>query len=159
MRVIDASSMIWAWENYPAAQMVGFWAWFGSEVSAGRIVIPAVALAEVHHKAPDCGAWLVSKECTVIQVTNQIVQLANSTKMILGIANDSYSAKGVDENDLFIIATAQAMSVPLISDEGKQQLPPLNIKNSKIPAVCAISGVGVECMRFLEYFKASGQIV
>jgi Domain of unknown function (DUF4411) len=159
MQIIDASSMIWAWENYPVGQMVGFWTWFGGEVAAGHIVFPAVALDEVNHKVPDCGTWLVENECTVAPVTNQIVQLANAIKTLLGIANDNYGPKGVDENDLFIIATAQAMRMPLISDEGKQQNPPGNIKNSKIPAVCNHPDVDVECMKFLDYFKASGQVV
>jgi Domain of unknown function (DUF4411) len=159
MRVIDASSMIWVWENYPAGQMVGFWTWFGGEVTAGHIVIPAVALVEVNHKVPDCGAWLIANECTVAQVTNQIVQLANTIKALLAIANDNYGKRGVDENDLFVIATAQAMGIPLISDEGKQQLPPQNIKNRKIPAVCDLPQVDVECVKFVDYFKASGQVV
>jgi len=122
-------------------------------------VIPAVALVEVNHKVPDCGAWLHAHGVTVVQVTNQIVQAAIAAKNLLGIANDDYSAKGVDENDLFIIATAQAMNAPLISDEGRQANQPQNIKNSKMPTVCDMPQVGVQCVKFLDYFKASGQVV
>jgi hypothetical protein len=52
------------------------------------------------------------------------VQLANVAKNLLGIANDGCHAKGVDENDLIIIAIARASEVPLISDEGRQATPP-----------------------------------
>lgn len=161
MRVIDASSMIWAWDNYPIEQavMVGFWDWFGGEVAKGEVVVPAVALTEINHKVPACRDWLVENQVTVVPVTNQIVQLASAAKSLLGVVNDEYGPKGVDENDLLIIATAKAMGATLISDEGRQAIQPSNIKNCRIPTVCDMPQVAVDCERFLEYFKASGQAV
>lgn len=159
MRVIDASSMIWAWDNYPIAQIPNLWVWLGAEVVAGQLIIPSVALAEVNHKSPACGAWLNGHGCTAVEVTNSILQSAMQTKTLLGIANDNYHPKGVDENDLLIVATAWTMGVELLSDENRQQNLPSDRRRYKIPAVCDLPQLGVGCSKFVDYFKASGQVV
>jgi hypothetical protein len=159
MRAIDASSMIWAWDNYPIGQIPNLWAWLQTEVEAGELVIPSVALTEVNHKVPACGAWLHDNGCNVIQVTNVILQSALQTKTLLGIANDNYHAKGVDENDVLIVATAHTMGVELLSDENRQQNLPPDRRRYKIPAVCDLPQINVPCSKFVDFFKGSGQVV
>lgn len=159
MRVIDASSMIWAWDNYPIGQIPNLWAWLQNEVATGRLAISSVALIEVNHKIPACGAWLTGHGCSVIPVSNAILQSAMQTKALLGIANDNYHPKGVDENDVLIIATAQTTGLDLLSDENRQQNLPPDRRRYKIPAVCGLPQVNVPCSKFVEFFKASGQVV
>jgi hypothetical protein len=43
MRVFDASSMIYAWDNYPERQFPGLWDWMAKQVEEENIVLPSVA--------------------------------------------------------------------------------------------------------------------
>ncbi|MDC8760668.1 DUF4411 family protein [Janthinobacterium fluminis] len=63
------------------------------------------------------------------------------------------------ENELFIIAIARAHHATLVSDERTQpDLPKRLLMNYKIPAVCAMKDVRVECINFLEFIKRSGAV-
>ena len=157
MLVFDASSMIYAWDNYPLQQFPGLWKWMADQIEQAELTMPAVARDEVEHKSPDCADWLKGCELEVLEITNAILQDAMHIKSLLGIADDKYHPKGVDENDLLIIATAAAFNVDLVSDESKQKLPDLAAKR-KIPAVCAMDEVGVKCISFIEYIKMSGAV-
>ena len=94
----------------------------------------------------------------VVAETNDILMAALRIKGLLGIQNDDYHVKGVDENDLLIIATAKVARVSLLSDEGRQLKPPDIPKKMKIPAVCALPEVNVICKNFLQYLKGSGAV-
>lgn len=157
MRVFDASSMIYAWDNYPLQQFPGLWEWVADQIEQGELAIPSVALDEVAHKAPECAEWLKACDIEVLDISNAILQDAMRIKNLLGIVGDKYHPKGVDENDLLIIATAAARDADLVSDESKQKLPDLPAKR-KIPAVCAMAEVGVTCINFIEYIKLSGAV-
>ena len=154
MQVFDASSMIYAWDNYPLQQFPGLWKWMATQVEGGHLAMPSVALEEVGHKAPECAEWLRNSKLQKIDVNNAIIQEAMRIKALLGIVGDGYHAKGVDENDLMIIATALVCREELVSDESKQKMPDLPPKK-KIPAVCVMPEVNVTCISFLEYIKRS----
>lgn len=154
MRVFDASSMIYAWDNYPMQQFPGLWKWMAGQIGAGELAIPSVALEEVAHKAPECAEWGKACDIEKIEITNAILQDAYQIKALLGIAGDKYHPKGVDENDLLIIAAAANRIADLVSDESKQKLPDIPAKR-KIPAVCVMDEVGVTCISFIEYIKLS----
>ena len=158
MRAIDASSIIYAWDNYPITHFPKLWGWLGEEVEAEALYIPNAAFAEVGHKVPDCCAWLIDNGCEVVKETNQILQVALTIKQLLAIQNDQYHPDGVDESDVLIIATAKANGHALVSNESRQPNLPQNLKRMKIPAVCGLSGVDVTCNNFIEYFKASGKV-
>lgn len=87
-------------------------------------------------------------------MTNDILLDALRIKTVLGIVDDKYGG-GVGENDLLIIATARAYRTALVSDERQQPDLPKLMPNYKIPAVCAMRDVGVECINFLEFIKRS----
>lgn len=154
MRVFDASSMIYAWDNYPLRQFPGLWEWMATQTAAREIQMARVAFDEVNHKVPDCAQWLKEQEILLIDVNNEIALEAVRVKGLLGIRNDKYHPKGVDENDLLIIATAKILGIELISDESKQKLPDIAAKR-KIPAVCAMNQVEVPCANFLDFIKRS----
>ena len=158
MLIIDASSMIYAWDNYPIEQFPRLWEWEQAQVESHELQIPSVAFDEVSHKIPDCCGWLNEHGCMVVPETNQILVTAMQIKALLGIENDDYHPKGVDENDLLIIATAKTMEVHLVSDERRQMKLPDIPRKMKIPAVCSHQDVNVTCKNFLEYIKSSGAV-
>lgn len=157
MLVLDASSIIHAWDNYPINQFPGLWSWIASQIEDGILVIPVVALDEVGFKIPECKTWLVDCEIQELEMTNASLLDAMRIKKLLNIVGDGYHSKGVDENDLFIIVTARAQGAELISNEGRQQNPVVAAK-SKIPAVCAMNTVSVPCINFIEYIKRSEKV-
>lgn len=157
MPVIDASSIVHAWDNYPIDNFPKLWNWMDEEFSSRKILIPSVALEEVEHVSPECFSWLKTQNVEKVEVSTSIVHHAQKIKAILGIANDEYSS-GVDENDVIIIATAKALSTSLVSNEEKQPTLPKNLKKYKIPAVCRITSVAVDCDNIAAYIKQSKKV-
>lgn len=155
MPVFDASSLIYAWDNYPEPQFPAVWEWIASQFTAGGFVLPSVAHEEVGYKTPECVDWLRAHAVTITAISNSIIQEATRVKSLLGIVDDRYSPKGVDESDLFIIATAKLRGLELVSDEARQNDIPRIPANMKIPAVCALPTVAVPCLNFIELIKES----
>lgn len=158
MRVFDASSVIYAWDNYPIGQFPPLWEWMASQIEAKELVMPSVAFDEVNHKTPDCGEWLKENNLEQLAISNAIVQEAKRIKGLLGIVDDNYHAKGVGENDILIIASARLHGAELVSDEERQTNQPQVSSKRKIPAVCVMPTIAVTCINFIEYIKASGVV-
>jgi hypothetical protein len=158
MHVFDASSIIYAWDNYPIENFPPLWQWIAEQIEAGEFAIPQVALEEVVKKSPDCGKWLKDEEIAILPLTNDVLQQAIEIKHLLGIVEDEYHPKGVGESDIFIIATAKVSGTILISDEGRQFRLPDVMSKYRIPAVCDLDGVDVDCMSFIDLIKGSGAI-
>lgn len=157
MQVFDASSMIYAWDNYPLRQFPGLWEWMAKRIAGRELQMPRVAFDEVEHKVPECRDWLRDHNIELLEISNEVAQDAVRIKGLLGIVNDNYHPKGVDENDLLIIATARAHAAELVSDESRQKLPDVAAKR-KIPAVCDMAEVLVRCVGFLDYIKRSDAV-
>lgn len=157
MQVFDASSMIYAWDNYPALQFPGLWEWMATQAEERQLVMPSVAFEEVVNKTPDCGEWLNDNGLWVIEISNAVMQDAMRIKLLLGIVGDKYRS-GVGENDLLIIATAREQRAELVSDERRQTDLPKERHNYKIPAVCAMSEVSVPCINFIDFIKRSAVV-
>ncbi len=69
MQVLDASSALYAWDNYPLEQFPPLWAWLARQIATGELTIPAVALDEVGHKSPDAAVWLKAQRISVLPMT------------------------------------------------------------------------------------------
>jgi hypothetical protein len=150
--------MIYAWDNYPVRQFPGLWEWIAIQIEQRKLVMPCVAFDEVANKTPDCGQWLKDNNLEQLEISNVIIKDAMYIKGLLGIIGDNYHSKGVGENDIFIIATARAHRVELVSNEGRQHKPPDKLNKSKIPAVCAMAKISVSCINFIEFLKRSDVI-
>lgn len=154
MWAFDASSMIYAWDNYPKSQFPGLWNWLSNEAFLGTIAIPSVAFDEVFHKTPDCGQWMAEQDISILHPTTSILLRATDLKEMLGIIGDKYGS-GVGENDLIIIATTEANGFKLVSNEKVQVDLPKALSKFKIPAVCGKKKPPTECVDFLGYIKQS----
>ena len=156
MQVLDASSIIYAWDNYPLRQFPPLWKWIASQINANTLVISKVAHdEEVRPKVPELAKWLEEKGIERLKVTDEIIQEAVRIKSALGIEDDKYHSSGVGENDILIIATARVHGLELISDEARQVILPKSKAKMKIPAVCDLDEVDVQCLSFLELIKRS----
>jgi hypothetical protein len=154
---LDASSIVYAWDNYPIAQFGSVWQWIAAEIAAKNLCIASVALTEVEHNSPDCAAWLDQNNIQKLQIGAAELAEAMRIKAALGIVNDEYHPNGVGENDILIIAAARIDGVGVVSDEAVQLALPKNLKKYKIPAVCARHDVQVPCQNFVSLLKASGK--
>jgi len=157
MRVLDASSIIYAWDNYPPAIFPPLWAWMGQCMREGGLVIPSVAFDEVQNKTPECAVWMLEQPVTRLPMTESILLDALRIQNLIGVVGDRYHPKGVGENDLFIIATARAHQATLLTEE-RQLSPPQEPTKVKIPSVCAKSQVAVPCENFLDFIKQARQV-
>lgn len=158
MHTLDASSILHAWDNYPLTQFPGLWDWLAAEIQAQRLSIAVVALDEVGHKSPDCATWLKSQNIRRLAMSNDVIQAAMDIKQHVGIQNDQYHPKGVDENDILIIAAAQYHGATLVTNEARQSSSLKEPTRRKIPAVCDLPGVAVAHKNFLDYLRASEQV-
>jgi predicted nucleic acid-binding protein len=154
VQMLDASSALHAWDSYPLAQFPRLWDWLAQYMVAGELTIADVALREVGHKAPECAEWMKHQPVRIIRMTEAMLLDALRIRNALGIVGDAYGS-GVGENDLLIVAAARAHGAELLSDEGRQPSLPALRRNYKIPAVCALSEVGVPCLNFVDYLKRS----
>jgi predicted nucleic acid-binding protein len=158
VHALDASAIIHAWDNYPPAQFPGLWGWLATEISAHRLTISVVALEEVGHKYPECASWLKSQSIRRLPMDNEVIHAAMQIKTLAGIQGEQYNPKGVDENDIFIIASAQYHGVKLVTNEARQFGKQTEPTRRKIPAVCDLPGVQVVHLNFLDYIRQSQQV-
>ena len=158
MHTLDASSILHAWDNYPLTQFPGLWDWLAGEIQDQRLSIPTVALEEVGHKSPDCATWLKNQNIRRLPMGNAVLQAAKQIKDEVGIQNDKYHPKGVDENDILIIAAAQYNGATLVTNEARQSSSLKEPTRRKIPAVCDLPGVAVANKNFLDYIQQSQQV-
>lgn len=156
MQTVDASSVIHAWDTYPINNFPKLWQWVASQLNGGKLDICRVAYDAVIRKTPDCGVWLRSNGFTCSEITNDIAQEALRIKNILGI-RQRFSPRGVDENDLLIVARASTEGIDLVSEERPQRQLPEKMAHWKIPAVCRHVDVGVNCIQFIDIIKGSGR--
>lgn len=158
MQAFDASSIVYAWDNYPPDQFPALWRWLSGEVKAKRLVVCEIALGEVQQKFPDPFNWMKNQEIEVITMTADALQVAASIKSELGIEGEKFYGKGVGESDILIIASAYVEGHELISNEERQPKVPRAGRNMKIPAVCDLESISVPCKSFVELLKQSGKV-
>ena len=154
MQMLDASSIVHAWDNYPEVQFPKMWRWIATEIANANISMVDVALDEVGHVSPECEDWLKNNGIGVIATSDQILKEALRIKNLLGIIGDRYGG-GVDENDLIVISATKISVSRLVSNEAQQPGLPKLMANYKIPAVCSMQSIRVECINFLELLKES----
>ena len=157
--VLDASSAIHAWDTYPNENFPLFWDWFAEIIHKGEIVLPQDARDEINRILSPCGKWLAERNLEVIRLSDAIVHEAMRIKGILCISNDGYHPKGVDENDIDIIATAKILGCTLVSNEAKQPSLPDRMPKYKIPSVCALPEVNVQCINLINLISRSGRVL
>lgn len=154
MYSFDASSMIHIWDNYPNDNhhFDSLWSWFAEQVESKEFTISKVAFNEVHDKTPECANWLKTHNIEIHKLTPNNLHQTQSIKSLLEIDEEEYT-KGVNENDLLIIAVAKEHNQTLVTEESRQNNLPSKKSNYKIPAVCGLPEVNVLCINFIDLIK------
>jgi len=158
MLILDTSSIVYGWDNYPIKHFPKLWEWLSIQISDDLLVIPSIAAQEVNNVSQECWDWLDKQSIKQFPPTNAILREASRIKSVIGIKDDKYGPTGVGENDIIIISTAKIHGGILISDESKQPTLPKNPANIKIPAVCDLPQVKQPCINFLEYITSSNAV-
>lgn len=153
----DASGIIHAWDEYPLHKFPPFWAWIELRVRNGECRISEEAFREVEHKYPECATWLKERDIQRIPLNDEILRQANEIKDLLEIEEEEFGS-GVDENDLFVIATAKIEAETILTTEARQNNLPQKMKNYKIPAVCEMDQVSVPHLNVREWILASEEV-
>jgi hypothetical protein len=149
----DASSLIYFYDNYPMdnPHLRQLWEWFKEKVEEGEFVISKRAYDETVRKvSPEFIEWI--KEIEIINDTIDDLREAQRIKNLLDIDEDEYHVKGVGENDIFIISISKRIDAVLVSNED-QYTRPIIKKKYKIPNVCRLPEVNVECINFTELLR------
>ncbi|WP_256079150.1 DUF4411 family protein [Massilia sp. YIM B04103] len=153
MLVFDTSSIIYAWDNYPPDQFPTLWSWLAQELNANRICLSEIVSTEVLGVSPECSHWLHSLTVSYLPINDAILQEALRLKALLQIG--AHYQGGVGENDLLVIATTKQHNAELITNEAVQRTLPKLRANYKIPAVCDLPTVEVDCCSFLDFMRRS----
>ena len=154
MYCFDTSSILHAWANYPEEQFPSVWRWMEKQIKAGEFLIPEIVRDEAQDE--DVLDWFVGKRLPTVAIPDKILNVAQSIKGGLGIKNDDYSQRGVNNNDVIIIATAKVYGCAIVTEEGVQQQLPPKRKQYKMPAVCRANNIPVG--NFLARLTNSGKV-
>lgn len=158
MQTFDASALFDLWEFYPLGQFPKLWVWIGEQVAKGEFTAPVPAFEPVERKIPEFGSWLKKRGVRRLPKDEAVLVEALRIKKLLGIQEEKYGSKGVDQNDLLIIATARVHGVELITTEGRQNQKPTEMKQYRIPTVCDLPDVGVIHHNLIEVIRASKKV-
>jgi len=157
MFLFDTSSIIYAWDNYPIDNFPPLWDWLSKQIKEKKFLLSKIVYEETKKNSPDCAEWLNRSSVEHLIISNDILQFATEVKNLLQIEDDNYHPNGIGENDIIIIATAKKHALILVSEEGRQANPPPTRRKYKIPTVCNLTEVKVECIQFIDIIKKSGE--
>lgn len=156
MYLLDSSSVIHLWDNYPIGNtklFSDFWGWIEERIFSQEYRINKTVLAE-SAKIPECQKWFKEKNIFTYDDKNlQTLNKAIEIKNLLGIEDDNYHSKGVNENDIFIIATAKIHNLSLVTEENRQLTLPDKMVKYKIPAVS--KKINVSCHQIINLIPKS----
>lgn len=138
------------------------WRWLAAEVASGRAVLAEVVVEELRANSQGCHAWLgeelaglpKARKVQFPKVSDAARARARQLAAILEQGKRRgrrLGQKGVNWNDLYIIALAEAQMTPLVTNEADQTDPKTLKINYKIPAVCRNFAAGVRCQTLIEY--------
>lgn len=156
---IDTSALIHAWDNYPIKNMPKVWGYLKEQFECRNILLSEVAYEEINEG--ELLDWLDELALKPEEVNEKIQLIFEKLQLKLGIEEfEKDETKGINAEDLFIIAHASLTGRTLINQEAEQatkkdQKP--KKRNYKIPLVCK-DIANVESIEFIEIIKRSEQI-
>lgn len=159
-RVYDSSSLIDIWEYYlPSTGLFPeFWKWLLDSLRSGEAVVPVAAFEELEAGAEDFAKFLLAKGVEPVKEDSRVKDASKAIQNALGTGPKGFPHPGVGEADIIIMATAKALQAALVSEE-LQDTPPKRIARYKMPSVCGMEEVGVECTNIKGFLAAYAAIL
>ena len=158
MQAFDASSIIHGWDHYPPKQFPPLWKWIAGGLRRKITAFAKLRLQRSKSVRRTATSWLRAEDMTCVKMTAEAVIKAAEIKSTLEIVNEKYHPRGVGENDILIVASASVERHRLISNENRQPDIPDKKAKYKIPLVCDLPEVTVDCIDFLTLIKESGEV-
>ncbi len=144
---LDASALIEAWGSvYPPAVFPTLWQQLKRHKDKLTIIEPI--LDEIKPGHGGLREWLDSNGFTIAYDTeSESLRLEKDYKI------DS-TTKGVNKNDIMLIAHAKVQNKTVVTSENYQTTKPSHKCNYKIPLVCKTEGVA--CITFIKMLEELG---
>jgi Domain of unknown function (DUF4411) len=145
--VLDTSALVGGWtRHYPPDLFPRLWDQLDQLCEEGRVVIPEEVLRELEAKDDGLFAWVKARENRAVLPTS--VEVLTAVREILAATPFlTKTGPGRDRADPFVIAVAQEMSLPVVTEEQGG-----STKKPKIPFVCEVRDVA--CLRLLDLIRA-----
>lgn len=160
--ILDASTLIDIWLRFPKDLKVfnSLWEQIEELVSLGKLVVTRRNFEEVKHKSEEAYEYFKVLGIKILTPTQPILEIAVIIQQKLGLTDADIKnnlREGVDEGDILCIATAKCYGITLVTEEKRQ---PVYVGNKgpslakyKIPKVCEMAPVEVECINFLDLLE------
>ena len=143
----DSSSMIECWSGrYRRTTFSGLWTKIEEEIVAGTICAPEEVMNEIEKKDDGLHDFLKEHEAQLVIPLDEEI-MAGTKEVLAEFPRFAGSMRGRNKADPFVIATARAKEIIVVSEEGMRG----NKNRPKIPLACA--HFEVECMTVLDYIE------
>lgn len=147
----DTSALIDGLErNYPETTFPGVWELVDELIDDHRFVISEEVFEEATHVDAAARQWCKPRKDRIVVPTDSRIaaEVAN-----IGLAYPTWTTKGKNEADPFVIATARVLGATVVTGE---KFNTGSIVKPKIPFVC--QQVGVPAVNFLGFLQGEGWI-
>jgi hypothetical protein len=125
------------------------WTEIESAVTAGEICVPEEVINEIHKKDDGLYAFMKeNQERLVVPLDEEI--MAGTKEVLAEFPRFAGEMRGRNKADPFVIATAKAKDITVVSEEGSRG----NKNRPKIPLAC--QHFNIECMTVLDYIEQRG---
>ncbi len=147
---LDASALIQAWASvYPPAVFPALWQQLKRPKDKLTIIKPI--LDEIKPGHGGLREWPDSNGFSATSIAHDTESESLRLRTDYEIAS---TTKGVNKNDIMLIAHANIQNKTVVTPENYQTTRPSNKCNYKIPLVCETEGV--TCIRFIEMLEKLG---
>lgn len=124
--LIDASSAIHAWTNYPIDKFSEVWKWIKKEIHDQNIQSINEIIGETEKKDDGLHRWLLENNIYCIPASNAILQFALRINQFFEINDGDSVSSGVGKNDVLLISAAKLSRLEIITNEAVQIIKPGN---------------------------------
>ncbi len=155
----DANIFIECWNRiYPLAVFPSLWekiARHQNDIILIKPIYDQIVPKDRRNREKDpLSIWLGKNHFIKTSIDNETKKLSLQLEAKYQITDQS---KGVDQEDLTLIAYAKIENKTVVTLEGKQDQKPREKRNYKIPLVC--SEEGIPCVNFIETIKDFGIVI
>jgi len=130
---------------YPPDIFPSFWGGVDDLISRGRLLVPEMVAREATQKTHSVAIWVKEKRSSDPEVFVDLDDEIQDELRLVTATYPEWTAKGRNRADPFVVATAKAKGLVVVTGETPSTSSPLAVPTSqrklKIPTVCDHFGV------------------